>query len=250
MINRPCLKAYLLEDEPLCRADFRTILLGFPSVILIGEAESLAQARKDLRLKKADVLFLDLSVGKESGYDLLHGLEPRPYVIALTAYPEHAARGFALDLVDYILKPVDPDRLSVALEKVFFRKELEVSHRNHPQFLADFGNEKQWVGPKEILRVESMGNYVLLHTPRGNGTLRITFQKMAEALPENAFIRAGRGKLVARSAIQGWFRAEDGTMILRLVRGGTVEVSRKENLRVRKLLLGSGLTISRADGQS
>lgn len=122
-MNRRPLSAFLVDDEPMCRADFRITLQAFPEIHLTGEAGTLSAARKFLESRPVDLLFLDLSVGRENGLDLIGHLPHAPMVIAITAHPQHAARGFALDLVDYVLKPVEEPRLRTAVEKAHLRRD-------------------------------------------------------------------------------------------------------------------------------
>ena len=116
-MNSRVLRAYLVEDEPLCRADLRQVLRAFPDIQLLGEAETVTQAQNFLEHHPVDLIFLDLSVGKENGLDLIEQLTRPPLVIALTAHPQHAVRGFTLNLVDYVLKPVEEERLRMAVDK-------------------------------------------------------------------------------------------------------------------------------------
>ncbi|NBT90771.1 MAG: response regulator, partial [Verrucomicrobia bacterium] len=142
MNSRP-FSAYLVEDEPLCRADFRQTLQKFPQVKLVGEADNLSAAEEFLKKSGVDLIFLDLSVGRENGFDLLEKLPQRPLVIALTAHPQHALRGFSLDLVDYILKPVEPDRLQVALAKAAHRRTLTDLQPAQNQLQVELNGEKR-----------------------------------------------------------------------------------------------------------
>jgi len=222
------LSAYLVEDEPLCRADFREALKDFPEIMLVGEAENLATAQRFLDQNSVDLLFLDLSVGKENGLDLIERLPHPPLVIALTAHPQHAARGFSLDLVDYILKPVETERLKVALVKACQRKSVAALHSGRTTFLVEKDGEKTVVEMSEILRAESMGNYVLFHTSRGKALKRATFAEVQKKLPAPFFLEISRGRIIARHQIRSWSRDPKGRLRLLLASGEAMQASRSQ----------------------
>lgn len=222
------LSAYLVEDEPLCRADFREILKGFPEIRLVGEADTLAAAQHFLHQQQVDLLFLDLSVGRENGLDLIERLPEPPLVIALTAHPQHAVRGFALDLVDYILKPVEPERLVVALAKARQRKSVAKLRPGQATFLVEKNGQKTFLELSEILRAESMGNYVLFHTPRGTALKRSTFSDVQKKLTAPLFLEISRGRIVARHQITAWKRDARGRLHVRLASGEFMQASRSQ----------------------
>ena len=228
MNSRP-FSAYLVEDEPLCRADFRQTLQKFPQVKLVGEADNLAAAEEFLRKSGVDLIFLDLSVGRENGFDLLEKLPQRPLVIALTAHPQHAVRGFSLDLVDYILKPVEPDRLQVALAKAAHRRTLTDLQPAQNQLQVELNGEKRLLAVTEILRAESLGNYVTLYLSQGKALKRTTFKDLKKKLPLSLFLEIGRGRLLALNQVKGWSRNSKGHLVIRLVDGGLVNVSRSHS---------------------
>lgn len=228
--------AYLIEDEPLCRADFRQILRAFPEVRLLGEADNLSFARNFLANHAVDLLFLDLSVGRENGLDLVEALPQPPMVIALTAHPQHAARGFALNLVDYVLKPVEETRLRAALEKAHQRQALAQLDPGQISFIAELDGQKVALKLPEILGAESMGNYVLLHTTRGKAVKRATFKKVRQKLPSSLFLETARGRMVARRIIRGWQRDPSGKLLLNLASGSPIQVSQTRIPRVLKTL--------------
>lgn len=234
------LSAFLVEDEPLCRADFRHILGNFPQIKLVGEADNLQSAERALRKSCVDLLFLDLSVGRENGLDLLEKLRHRPLVIALTAHPQHAVRGFSLDLVDYILKPVEPGRLQVALEKAVARHTLADLQSDRNLLQAEMNGEKKLVALSEILRAESLGNYVTLHTSEGKAVKRTTFKELKRKLPQQFFMEVGRGRVVAQSQVRGWCRNPKGQLVLRLLDGHQVIVSRSHSAGILKRIRSSG----------
>lgn len=231
-MSRALLSAFLVDDEPMCRADFRITLQAFPEVHLVGEAGTLSAARKFLESRPVDLLFLDLSVGRENGLDLIGHLPRAPMVIAITAHPQHAARGFDLDLVDYVLKPVEEPRLRTALEKAHLRRNATPLQPGRIAFVAEIDRKKTILELPEVLGAEAMGNYVLLHTTRGKAIKRATFQHVKNKLPENLYLQVNRGRLVARHTIREWSRNPDRHLVLHLSDGESLQVSRSRSPEV------------------
>jgi len=235
-MSAQALSAFLVDDEPMCRADFRQTLRAFPEVQLVGETDSLTKARAYLESHPVDLLFLDLSVGRENGLDLVEQLARPPMVIALTAHPQHAARGFTLNLVDYILKPVEADRLRTAIEKARHRRATASLQPGRITFVAEIGRQKTVLELEEVLGAESMGNYVLLHTTRGKAVKRATFRRVKAKLPASLYLQVGRGWVVARRHIREWGRDSSRHLILHLSNGERVPVSRSLTSGILKIL--------------
>jgi len=237
-VKAKILRAYLVEDEPLCRADFRQVLQRFPDIQLLGEAATVTQARQFLEHHPVDLIFLDLSVGKENGLDLVEQLTRPPLVIALTAHPQHAVRGFTLNLVDYVLKPVEEERLRVAVDKAHHRRAAEPLQRGGVFFVAEIDRKQTTLELTEILGVEAMGNYVVFHTPRGKALKRDTFHQVAKKLPASLFLLTGRGRLVARKEICAWNRDGKHRLVLQTAGGGNLFVARSRSAQILRVLRG------------
>lgn len=237
-MNSKVLRAYLVEDEPLCRADLRQVLRAFPDIQLLGEAETVTQARNFLERHPVDLILLDLSVGKENGLDLIEQLTRPPLVIALTAHPQHAVRGFALNLVDYVLKPVEEERLRMALNKAHQRRATQPLQAGRVTFVAEIDRKQTTLDLGEILGAEAMGNYVVLHTSRGKALKRATFHQVAKKLPSPLFLLTGRGRIVARNEIREWYRDEKRRLILHTASGENLLVARSQSAEVLRKLKG------------
>lgn len=230
------LTAYLVEDEPLCRADFCQTLRDFPEIRLLGDADTLTAAKSFLSRERVDLLFLDVSVGRENGLDLVESLPQKPLVIALTAHPQHAVRGFSLDLVDYILKPVEKERLQEALKRARERMAAVKLGLGNVTFIAEIEGRKVNLQRDEILGAEAMGNYVLLHTSRGKAVKRTTFKQVREKLPPPFFLETRRGRLVARNHVQSWRRNSSGRLELTLSDHTNLPVSQTHAPKILKYL--------------
>jgi len=114
------LRAYLVDDEPLAIERLERLLAAFPSIHVAGSATDPAQAVDFLNSPAADtdVLFLDIQMPGMNGFELLSRLDRQPFVIFTTAYDQHALRAFEANTIDYLLKPIEPERLDRALQKL------------------------------------------------------------------------------------------------------------------------------------
>jgi two-component system LytT family response regulator len=109
--------ALIVDDERLARNELRRLLTAHADVTIVGEASNGDEAEARLAAADVDVLFLDIQMPGANGFELLERLDRVPLVIFTTAYDEYAVRAFEVNAFDYLLKPIRPERLSVALEK-------------------------------------------------------------------------------------------------------------------------------------
>ena len=124
-------RAIVVEDEELAREDFIRLLRNFDSVELVGEASNLTEATSICQSQNPDIVFLDIQLANESGFDLIEHLDSKTKIIFVTAYDEHAIKAFEVGAYDYLLKPVTTERLKQALEKIISVESLsEQSGKN------------------------------------------------------------------------------------------------------------------------
>jgi len=198
------LNVVLIDDEPLCRQDLRDILSSFPAN-LIGEAGTLTEAKSLIEKFSPNLILLDLSLGNQNGFDFLRSISSPPLCIAVTANPNQGATAFEFDFVDYLVKPVDKARLEQALKRAV-RRISTAAIQDTPSFLAEISNQKILIQGSEIQQIEAMGNYVILHSTKGKGTIRSTLQNILNPFPKNTFLQLSRSRWVARDQVSGWHR--------------------------------------------
>jgi two-component system, LytTR family, response regulator len=221
------LRAILVDDEPLCRQDLRDVLLAFPHVQICGEAATITEAATLLKKSMPDLIFLDLSLGPEMGFNLLQGRSFPGAVIAVTAHAEHAATAFDLDITDYLLKPVAEDRLHQALLRAQRKLNNPKNTRPVPKVIAEVSGKKVLISADEIHQIEANGNYIFLHLTNGKGIMRSTLRAILRRLPKNSFLQASRGRWISRAQISGWSRSLSPNLSLTLRDKTTVSVSRR-----------------------
>ena len=104
------MRVLIVDDEHLARQAMRRLLAGHPEVEIVGEADSIETAIAAVRQAEPQLIFLDIDLGAGDGFDVLAQLERPPVVVFVTAYAEYAVEAFEVNAVDYLLKPVAPER--------------------------------------------------------------------------------------------------------------------------------------------
>ena len=234
------MKAIIVDDERLARKELSSLLEKFSNVEIVGEAANADEAETMIAEKRPDLLFLDVNMPGRTGFELLESLDPAPQVIFVTAYDEHALKAFEVNALDYLLKPIDPERLEAAVNKLQEsqessedqRKEL---HEDDQVFLKD--GEKCWfVMLKEVRYFESEGNYIRVRFSDQKPLVLRSLNKLEEKLDPHIFFRANRKHIVNLrwvEKIEPWF---NGGLMLKLKSGEQIEVSRRQAMRFKDLL--------------
>ncbi len=226
-------RALIVEDSRLARNEIRELLKAHPEIEVVGEAENADQAYEEIRRLQPDLLFLDINMPEKSGFDLLEMLDEVPQTIFTTAYDEFAIRAFEYNTLDYLLKPISPQRLEKALEKVNAQQAGTTERQErlsiHSQIFIKDGERCWLVRIGEVRLFEIVGNYTRVHFETHRPLLYKSLLQVEEKLPEETFFRANRQQIVNVNAISEvipWF---SGKLKLRLQDGTEVEVSRRQS---------------------
>lgn len=243
----------LVDDSRLARTELRHLLQAHPDVHIVGEARHAEEARAHLQELQPDVLFLDIHMPGQSGFELLASLEAAPHVIFTTAYDEYALRAFEVNALDYLLKPIQESRLAAALEKA---RALRLAPVTAPTPLAPAltvepapallteqdqvfvkDGEKCWfVRLADIRLFEISGGYTQIYFDQHRPLIPRTLQHLEQRLDPRVFFRANRQQIINLKWITGiepWF---SNTLRLQLRDGPEVEVSRQQSVRFRELM--------------
>jgi two-component system LytT family response regulator len=169
--------ALIVDDERLARKDLISLLGPYGQVSVIGEADSVPSAVKAIQKLNPDVIFLDIQMPGDSGFDLLEKTDIEAHIIFVTAYDEHAIRAFEVNALDYLLKPVNPDRLAKALEKLELQEQeapARIRKLNYDDrlFLL-LGKHYKFLKVKTILNIMAAGDYSEVLTSDGNKSLTL-----------------------------------------------------------------------------
>ena len=199
------LRCLIVDDERLARELLRRLLTELPGVDVVGEADRPARAIEVIGELRPDILLLDVQMPGGGGFAVLNGMEAPPPVIFVTAHDEYAVRAFEVNAVDYLLKPVDPARLRLALDRAAQRRAGNGSPASIRPFTGtdavwlELGGSGHFRPLKDILTLEAEGKYSKVHC--GDGRDYLVRQSLAEwerRLPTEIFVRLDRGLIVNR----------------------------------------------------
>ena len=184
------LRALIIDDEAPARRYLRRLLEQYPTMQIEGEAATLDQAHAMIRALRPDVLFLDIELSQGTGFDLLAGLAPVPAVVFVTAHDDYGAQAFDIAAVDYLLKPVSPERLAQTLTRL--------QPRTHTGYLTTRTKTgTRIIKMQELTVAQAQGDYVLLCSAAQTNTLmHITLKRLAPQLPTPPFCAVSRSVIV------------------------------------------------------
>ncbi len=237
------IRTVIVDDERLAREELRGLLAAHEYVDIRGEADSPRTALALVREIKPDLIFLDIEMPGMNGFDFLDALPPpHPCIIFVTAYDAFAVRAFEVNAMDYLMKPVRPERLGAALDRARARLAAAPEDGAEPDtppqqerpfreddriFLRD--GDRCWFIPIADLRLlEADGNFTRLHFRGDKPLLYRTLFSLEKRLPESLFVRANRSQIVNIRHIVGvhpWF---SGGVKIVLTDGTEVEFSRRQ----------------------
>lgn len=191
------IRTLIVDDEPLARARVRRLLAAAADVEVVGECADGASALATLAAVPVDLVVLDIEMPAADGFAVAGACDAA--VIFVTAHEQHARRAFDADAVDYLLKPLDPDRVGESLARVRRRLELRRGTRRIP---ARTGNRIRFVATDDIDWIEAQGNYVALHTARRAELIRDTLSALERSLDPRQFARIHRRLIVRLDRIE------------------------------------------------
>ncbi|MFL5449600.1 MAG: LytR/AlgR family response regulator transcription factor [Gemmatimonadales bacterium] len=245
------MKVILVDDEPPGRLALRQQLAGLPDAEIVAECADGASAIQAIVQHAPDVLFLDVQLGTVSGLDVLErvGTDAVPAIVFVTAYDRYAVRAFEAHAVDYLLKPIDPDRFREAWGRAAERVALETDQpdkriaalvgndADHPleRFVVREGGRLSFVPVESVDWIEAAGNYVRLHAAGKEHLLRQTLAELSQRL-RGRFVRVRRTALVNAGAIAALEPYGKGSYLVYLKNGTRLLSSRYAGRALRELL--------------
>ena len=228
------LNCLIVEDEPLAAHVIRDYITQVPGLQLKGICEDVFLPNELLRTEKIDLLFLDINLPGMNGIDFLKILNGKFQIILTTAYHEYAIDGFNLNVVDYLLKPIEFGRFLQAVNKVYDRKVPEIRRdtledQRGKFYFFNTDKKKVKVNAADILYIESLKDYVKIHTSEKIIVTKFQIGELDQFLNEKRFVRIHKSYIVNCEKITAYNASEIeiGTVILPLGRTYKELVERK-----------------------
>ncbi len=242
------MRTLIVDDERLARNELKRLLEPYTKIEIVGEAANADEALAMIDELQPELLFLDIQMPGKNGFELLTSIEGKsPEVIFTTAYDEYAIKAFEFNALDYLLKPIDNERLKETIlrieeNQVPTESPTETNERaekilgeSDQVFVKD--GEKCWfVKLGKIRLFESMGNYVRLHFDDQKPLVLKSLNNLEERLDPNTYFRANRKHIINLQwieKIEPWF---SGGLLVTLQGGDKIEISRRQAIRFKELM--------------
>jgi two-component system, LytTR family, response regulator len=242
------IKAIIIDDERLARNELKKLLMDFPEIEVVAEAANAGEGIEKIENINPDLIFLDIQMPGKTGFDMLAELDKAPHVIFTTAYDEYALKAFEVNALDYLLKPVEPKRLSDAIQKLHLQEEKDTAtngstlnvnrsilSENDQVFVKD--GERCWfVKLSDIRLFESVGNYAKVYFSTNKPLILKSLNALEERLDEKTFFRANRKHIVNLRMIDKIEPYFNGGLLLELKGGEKIEVSRRQTVKFKEMM--------------
>ena len=226
------MKALIIDDERLARAELRRLLAAHPEIEIAGEACNGEEALALIGQTSPDLLLLDVQMPGMTGFDVLERLDDVPQVIFTTAYDAYAIKAFEVNALDYLMKPIAPARLATALSKV---RPRTGPTRLERVFVRD--GDRCWiVALPDIFLLESEGNYTRVCFNGQRPLIRRSLNTLEAQLDPAVFFRANRQQILNLKWIDKVDLGVAGGLSVTLRGGRAVEMSRRQSGRLREIL--------------
>ncbi len=239
-------RTLIIDDERLAREELKSLLKEFNEIEIVGEAKNGEEGIQKVKELNPDLIFLDVSMPEMTGFEMLKHLEEIPNVVFVTAYDQYALKAFEVNALDYVLKPVESERLEDAIKKLKERDDNDFESENLPLtrkerqlsledrvFIKD--NEKcYFVRLGEIRLLESDGNYVKVYFQDNRPLILRSLNSFEGKLDPEIFFRANRKFIVNLQfvhKVENWF---NGGLQFELTSGDKIEVSRRQAIRFKE----------------
>jgi len=261
------LRAIVVDDEKLARRGLTLRLVEFPQIEVIAECANGLEALEVIGAESPDLVFLDIQMPGMDGFDMVCELQSdsMPLIIFVTAFDQYAIDAFKVHAVDYILKPIDAERLEEAIHRAVTRHTQEqvvtkeslialVSGRNKASGAKELmtddatgktwpdrltikdGNEFQFIRIADIQWVDAAGDYMCVHAANKTHIMRTTMKRLEASLNPDTFIRVHRSSIVNTNSIASAVSHLNGEYVLTLHGGAKLKVSRSYRDKIKSLL--------------
>jgi DNA-binding LytR/AlgR family response regulator len=190
----------IVDDNPLASLTLKQLATQINSITIVGECNSAVEAYNYINNCPVDLLFLDIEMPGMTGLELVKSLTVKPIVIFTSSEKKYAAEAFELCVADYLVKPVNLQRLLQAVakaEEIIERKNTEISTFENDYFFIKEGKVIKKIGLGEVLWIEAMGDYVKIKVADKWHIVHSTLKQLEEKLDSTLFVRVHRSYIIA-----------------------------------------------------
>ncbi len=235
------MKAIIIDDERLARQELKNLLAAHKEIEVIAECSDALQAKEKINELKPDVIFCDIQMPGKTGLELAEEISGAVDIVFITAHDEHAIKAFELNAFDYLLKPIQPQRLSETIKKLSIKETTNKTDNNSPLTRNDMvfikDGEKCWfVKLADIRLFESEGNYVRVYFETFRPLILRSLNSLETRLNEKEFFRASRKHIINLNyiaSVESWF---NGGLNVKLKDGKEVEISRRQAVKLKDMM--------------
>lgn len=231
----------IVDDEKLAREGLKSLLKELPDIQIVAEAENVDEALDLIEKFKPQLVFLDIQMPEKNGFELLEELIETPAIIFTTAYDEYALKAFEVNALDYLLKPIEKDRLTDAVAKAKRQiEELKLEKlRNkllpHEKVFLRDGDKCWFIHLSEIRLIESAGNYAKIHFDKYQPLIHRTLNSLDERLSDEMFFRANRQQIINLNYLEKIEPFFNSGFLFFMKDGSKIEVSRRQAVKFKDL---------------
>lgn len=235
------MKAIIIDDERLARQELKNLLAEHKDIEIVAECADAMIAKEKINELKPDIIFCDIHMPGKSGLELVEEISGTIDVVFVTAFDEHAIKAFELNAFDYLLKPVQAERLSETIKKLSIKDSANKPENNSPLtekdmvFIKD-GDKCWFVRLSDIRLFESEGNYVRVYFENFKPLILRSLNSLETRLNEKQFFRASRKHMINLSyiaSIETWFNCG---LNVKLKDGKEIEISRRQAVKLKDMM--------------
>lgn len=233
------IKTMIVDDEPAARLKLRRMLEDFASVDIVGEAESAVSAQEQIERHSPSLVFLDIRLGAESGFDLLPHLDTAVQVVFISAHEEYAVHAFEVRALDYLVKPICPKRLSGCIARFRETAQAETPKQNiETVVVQSLGGENRRIDVGDIFVIQADGDYSHIFTPQEEYVVRRPLKSWPDTFSTLTLWQLSRSMLINPVLLTGISKRANGAYAVRMDGySPDVDLTYREWLRLRKRVI-------------
>ncbi|MDR4951053.1 LytTR family DNA-binding domain-containing protein [Chryseobacterium sp. ES2] len=202
----------IVDDEPLARSEMRSLIAEISNMDVLGEFSNAPSALEFLKDNDVDLIFLDIEMPMVTGLEFAEMLPKKSLIIFTTAYSQYALKSYELEAVDYLLKPIDPQRLEKAIEKAILYTELlskdtvkNTVESNTADFLFIKAERRFYkISFSDIKFIEGLKDYVVIHTKQQKLITAMNLKTIHQKISGETFIRVSKSYVVNMNFIDSF----------------------------------------------